>query len=79
MGSGFETHYPKDSSKSALSISPVNGDVLVFSPAATADDAAIAQSRRVLALIDFPRPEVLINTLSFQASSSAPEPLAKFD
>ncbi len=70
----------KDSSKSALSVSPVNGDVLVFSPEATAaDDDAIAQSKRVLALIDFPRPEVLINTLSFQASSSDPKALAEND
>ncbi len=70
----------KDSSKPALSVSPVNGDVLVFSPDATPADAeAIAQSRRVLALIDFPRPEVLINTLSFQASSSSAAPLAEGD
>jgi len=78
--SGDSGKMSKDSSKSALSVSPVNGDVLVFSPDANSADAdAIAQSKRVLALIDFPRPEVLINTLSFQASSSDAKALAEND
>ena len=69
----------KDSSKFDVTVAPVNGDSLVFTDGTPGDDAAIAQRKRVLALLDFPRPEVLINTLSFQSSASNPEALAWCD
>lgn len=69
----------KDSSKSKVTVAAVNGDSLVFTDGTLGDDAAIAQRKRILALIDFPRPEVLINTLSFQSSASNPKALADCD
>jgi hypothetical protein len=51
------------------SIVPIaTGDMLVFS----GDDGEITEKKRILAAIDFPRPEVLLNVWSFQASSSEP-------
>lgn len=67
----------KSDSTSSVAVSPVSGDVLVFSDDNPGDDATIAERKRTLALIDFPRPEVIINTYSFQASSSNPEVVVK--
>lgn len=50
-------------------------DLLVFSDEHPGDDAAITERKRILAAVDFPRPEVIINTFSFQASSSNPDTL----
>ena len=36
------------------------------------DDRAITEKKRLLAEIDFPRPEIILNAWSFQASSSDP-------
>jgi hypothetical protein len=50
-------------------------DLLVFSDEHAGDDAAITERKRILAAVDFPRPEVIINTFSFQASTSNPDTL----
>ncbi len=70
-GSGKSDKPTGDDTKSAASVKTVNDDLLVFSGGAD-DDGAISASKRILTAIDFPRPEVIINTWSFQASSSDP-------
>ena len=47
--------------------------MLVFSDAHPGDDEDIAEKKRILAALDFPRPEVIINTFSFQTSASDPQ------
>jgi hypothetical protein len=49
-------------------VTSVNGDTLIF----PGDEKSTAEAKRVLAAIDFPRPEIIINAWSFQASSSNP-------
>jgi len=65
-----------DDTRSAVSVKTVNDDLLVLSGGAD-DDGAISAGKRVLTAIDFPRPEVIINTWSFQASSSDPKTTQK--
>jgi len=68
------TKNPKDggsaTSTASLSISTLSPDLLVFGNDHPGDDAEIAEKKRVLAAVDFPRPEVIINTFSFQTSAS---------
>ena len=65
-----------DTSKPAVSVSTLSPDVLLFSDKNAGDDEGISERKRMLALIDFPRPEVIINTFSFQTSASDPKVLA---
>lgn len=61
---------PTDSSaKPGVTVASLS-DLLVFSDEHPGDDAAITERKRILAAVDFPRPEVIINTFSFQASST---------
>ena len=55
------------------STASVATDMLVFSDAHPGDDEDIAEKKRILAALDFPRPEVIINTFSFQTSASDPQ------
>jgi hypothetical protein len=55
-----------NSGNSSLTVTTVNDDVVVMS----GDGAQMGKAKRILAAVDFPRPEVIINTWSFQASSS---------
>jgi hypothetical protein len=65
--------------KAAVSVTSLGSDLLVFSDEHPGDDAAITESKRVLAQVDFPRPEVIINTFSFQSSSTSPDLLYETD
>jgi hypothetical protein len=56
--------------KPALTTQAVN-DMLVFSNS-DGSDTGIAERRRLITMLDLPRPEVLLNVWSFQASSSDP-------
>jgi hypothetical protein len=56
--------------KPSVSISTLNPDLLVFGVDHPGDDAEISEKKRILAALDFPRPEVIINTFSFQTSAS---------
>jgi hypothetical protein len=76
---GDSTKPSQPSAKPAFSISTLNPDVLVFSDDRPGDDEAVAEHKRILSLIDFPRPEVIINTFSFQTSASDPQVLASGD
>lgn len=60
---------PEATARPATVLPVASGDMVVFS----GDDAAIMEKKRILATIDFPRPEVIINAWSFQASSSKAE------
>lgn len=50
----------------------VGTDMLVFSDGVPGDDAAIQEKKRLLALIDLPRPEMILNVWTMQASSKDP-------
>jgi hypothetical protein len=56
--------------KPSVSISTLSPDLLVFGVEHPGDDADITEKKRILAALDFPRPEMIINTFSFQTSSS---------
>jgi hypothetical protein len=70
---------PKENSGNSVDIQVFNPDLLVFSDKNPGDDSAIAEQKRIVAGIDFPRPEVIINTFSFQTSSSDSNVLAEND
>lgn len=58
-----------ESSSPTVSVAAANDDLLVFSTL-PGHDADISEKKRLLATLDFPRPEVLLNIWSFQTSSS---------
>jgi hypothetical protein len=71
---------PAQSSTSSAATSPskvaataVGSDFLVFTGAAAGDESAYREKKRILALLDLPRPEMLITTWSVQISSSDSE------
>jgi hypothetical protein len=70
---------PKEDSGNSSDIQIFNPDLLVFSDRNPGNDSIIAEQKRIVAGIDFPRPEVIINTFSFQTSSSDPNVLAERD
>ena len=51
---------------------PSASDLLVFSEPIPGDDAAVAEKRRIIAALDLPRPEMLVNVWSSQISSDDP-------
>jgi hypothetical protein len=62
----------ENQSKAPSSLSPpapLAPDLLLFSEADGVDDAAIREEERTIALLDLPRPEMLINIWSLQTSS----------
>lgn len=67
-----ETNSSIDSAKPSIAVTSLQ-DLLVFSDEHPGDDAGITERKRILAAIDFPRPEVIINTFSFQTSSTNPD------
>jgi hypothetical protein len=50
-------------------------DMLIFN----GDEGAIAEKKRILAMLDLPRPEMIINAWVLQASTSNKEELGQFD
>jgi hypothetical protein len=66
-------------SSGAVAIHVLDPDILVFTDKTPGNDAAVAEQKRILEGIDFPRPEVIINTFSFQTSSSDANLLAQTD
>jgi hypothetical protein len=53
-------------------------DLLVFSDTNTGDDEQIAERKRILALLDLPRPEMIINAWVMQNSSSSGQAMGAF-
>lgn len=72
-GNGQGTHQPSTTNSGAppppTSISP---DLLLFEEPNPGDDAAISERKRIIVLLDLPRPEMLINVWSMQTSSEDP-------
>ncbi len=54
-------------------------DLLVFSDATPGDDAQILERKRILALLDLPRPEMLINAWVMQNSTANSTAMGKFN
>jgi len=48
-------------------------DTLLFQDAVPGDDAAVAERKRLVALLDLPRPQMIINVWTLQASSTNKE------
>jgi len=64
----------KDTSSNSAEATPLPSasDLLVFSEPIPGDDAAVAEKRRIIAALDLPRPEMLVNVWSSQISSDDP-------
>lgn len=54
-------------------VAAVGTDTLLFSDSTPGDDAIIVEKKRLVAALDLPRPEMIINIWSFQTSSTDEE------
>jgi hypothetical protein len=54
-------------------------DLLVFSDANPGDDAQVLERKRILSLLDLPRPEMIINAWVMQNSTANPTAMGKFN
>jgi hypothetical protein len=61
------TSQQQSSPDAAVSAMP---DMLVFSEPTPGDDAAVDEKRRIVAMLDLPRPEMIVNVWSVQVSTS---------
>lgn len=68
---------PTSVAASAPTVSGVGTDTLLFQDAMPGDDATVAERERLVALLDLPRPQMIINVWSLQASSSKGQTLAQ--
>jgi hypothetical protein len=62
---------------SAAKVTPVNLDTLVFTT--PADSGSALEKRQILALLDLPRPEVIVNAFVAQGSSHDAQAIARFE
>lgn len=74
---------PKPPAMAAMQVAAGTGeqnpsDLLVFSDATPGDDAQILERKRILAQLDLPRPEMLINAWVMQNSSANPRAMGTF-
>ena len=67
----------KDGGAAAPSIGLIKPDILVFPQPTPGNDAAIQEKKRIIASVDFPRPEILLTVWTVQASSSNPLDVVK--
>lgn len=70
---------PSAASPSATSATAAGSDMVVFSEATPGDDQAVTEQKRTVAQLDLPRPEVLFNVWSVQASASDPDKVTRLD
>ena len=56
--------------KPSTSVAPLGSDLLVFSDATPGDDSSIDEKKRILAALDLPRPEMIINAWVMQNSTT---------
>lgn len=63
---------PVTSNKSALSTAPLGLDTLLFTDANPGDDSVLREKKRILAQLDLPRPEMIVNAWIMQSSTSKP-------
>jgi hypothetical protein len=64
--------------KQALTIAPLESDILLFSDANAGDDSAVGEKKRILAQLDLPRPEMIINAWVMQNSTGDPRTAGQF-
>jgi len=69
-----QTSQKQSSPEVVVSASP---DMLIFSQPTPGDDAAVDEKRRIVAMLDLPRPEMIVNVWSVQASASDPKRSAR--
>jgi hypothetical protein len=62
-----------DKTVAGIGVSAAGPDLLVFKPTDSSDDESLRQLKRVVALIDAPKPEITLNAWSVRASSSRQE------
>jgi hypothetical protein len=65
----------KPSGDTSLSVNSLEDDLLIFS----GDDRKILDAKRVLAMLDLPRPEMIINAWILQASTDNPDEVGRFN
>ena len=63
------TATPAAASIPATTVAAVGSDQLVFSDGVIGDDASIQEKKRLVALLDLPRPQVIMNVWTAQSSS----------
>ncbi len=63
---------------SSAQVSSISPDLLLFSNNGPGGDAGIEQQKRILALLDLPRPDVIINVWSVQESTTDREAVGQF-
>ena len=81
--SGGGSAVPKPPAMAAMGVAAGAGaqtpsDLLVFSDANPGDDAQITERKRILAQLDLPRPEMIINVWVMQNSSTNPRAMGAF-
>jgi hypothetical protein len=57
-------------------VSGIGADTLLFQEAVPGDDAAVTERKRLVALLDLPRPQMIINVWTLQTSSTKGEAVA---
>lgn len=79
-GSDGAAPYPaKAPPTPSAAVSAVGNDLLVFSSGTPGDDAAAAEMRRIVAQLDLPRPEMIINAWVMQNSTPSANTLNEFN
>jgi len=71
-GSKSQSAAPAAMSVAAGSATPVETDTLTFDESKFLDDAAVTEKKRLLAAIDLPRPQMIVNAWVLQNSSRDP-------
>ena len=81
--SGGGSAAPKPPAMAAMGVAAGAGaqtpsDLLVFADTNPGDDAQIAERKRILAQLDLPRPEMIVNAWVMQNSSTSPRAMGAF-
>ncbi|HVN04820.1 MAG TPA: hypothetical protein VMT86_10405 [Bryobacteraceae bacterium] len=63
---------------SAAAMAPLENDLLLFSTQNPGDDENIAEQKRIIAQLDLPRPEMIINGWVLQNSTTSPRAIGAF-
>lgn len=78
-GTSPQSPAPVAASKpSSTSVAGLDPDMLVLTDANLGDDAAVLEKKRLIAQLDIPRPEMIINAWVMQGSSKYPELVGGF-
>jgi hypothetical protein len=75
-GSGTGLASGAASSPATPTVSGIGTDTLLFQDGLPGDDAAVTERKRLVALLDLPRPQMIINVWTLQTSSTKGEAVA---